>query len=307
MSAREAWPDAPLDTDTAAAVIRDSFPSVDSSDVRYIGSGTLYDVFLTRDGWAFRFPRWQWSGDLFQTEARAHQFVAQILPAQVRLPRVELLASPAKGFPYPVAGHRYISGVGADEVDEALLPTLAREIVMLLTTLHSTPAPEAGAAGIHELDMTEAGRQEWYDHGIAAAAELRGRDPVTDRAVAWVSARPPLPPTDGSLHLIHGGLEARHVLVDPATGFLVGVIDWTDAQLGDAARDFVFLVTWKSWRFAEEVLRMYPRALDKEFRARLRHMAQMLSVIELAYTHERGGNTRHLVRAVHNAFASSEG
>jgi aminoglycoside phosphotransferase (APT) family kinase protein len=306
MSTREEWPNSPLATGTAAAVIRASFPSVDSTDVRYIGSGTLYDVFLTKDGWAFRFPRWNWSGDLFEPEARTHQFVAQILPTQIRLPRVELLASPAVGFPYPIAGHRYIPGVGADEVDEELLPTLAREIAMLLTRLHSTPAPEAGAAGIHQMDMTEPGRQEWWNHGIAVAAELRGRDPVIDRAVTWVSTRPAIPATDGSLHLIHGGLEARHVLVNPATGSLVGVIDWTDAQLGDAARDFVFLVTWQGWRFAEEVLRLYPRTLDKAFRARLRYMAQMLSVIELGYTHEQGRDTGKHVRAVHNAFASAD-
>jgi aminoglycoside phosphotransferase (APT) family kinase protein len=307
MSAPEGWPNSPLATDTAAEVIRASFASVDSTDVRYIGSGTLYDVFLTSDGWVFRFPRWNWSGDLFEPEARVHQLVAEILPTQIRLPRVELLASPAVGFPYPVAGHRHIPGAGADEVDAAFLPTLAREIAMLLTALHSTPVPEAGAAGIHEMDITEPGRQEWYNHGLAAAEELRGRDPVTDRAVAWVTARHPLPPKDGTLQLIHGGLEARHVLVNPATGFLAGVIDWTDAQLGDAARDFVFLVTWQGWKFAEEVLRYYPRALDKQFRARLRHMAQLLSVIELAYEHERGSDTRKYVRAVHNAFAPAEG
>jgi hypothetical protein len=51
---------------------------------------------------------------------------------------------------------------------------------------------------------------------------------------------------------------------------------------------------------------MYPRALDKQFRARLRHMAQMLSVIELAYMHEQGRDTRTHVRAVHNAFASAD-
>jgi len=287
-------------------VIRDSFPSVDSTNVRYVGSGSLYDVFLTRDGWAFRFPRWDWCGDLFEPEARAHRFVAQILPTHIRLPRVELLASPAVGFPYPIAGHRYIPGVGADEVDEAVLPTLAREIAMLLTTLHSVPAPEARAAGVIELDMTEPGRREWWDHGMAAAAELRGRDPVIDRALAWVSTNPTIAAADGSLQLIHGGLEARHVIVDPATGSLVGVIDWTDAQLADAARDFVFLVTWQGWRFAEEVLRLYPRTLDQDFRARIRYGAQALSLIELGYAHEQGRESPKHVRAVHNAFASGD-
>jgi len=304
MSTRQEWPNSPLATDTAAAAIKGAFPSVDSSGIRYVGSGTLYDVFLTTDGWAFRFPRSDWAGKLFAAEARTHEFVARILPAQIRLPRVEHLARPASGFPYPIAGHRYIAGVGADDVDDKLLVTLAGEIEILLTALHTTPAPEAGAAGIHEMDRTQPARQEWLDHGVAAAANLCGLDPVVDRAIAWVRDRPAMPATDGSLHLIHGGLEARHVLVNPESGFIVGVIDWTDTQLGDAARDFVFLVTWQGWKFAEEVLRQYPRALDREFRNRLRWMAQLLSVIELAYAHEGGRDTGTQVRAVHNAFSS---
>ena len=236
----------------------------------------------------------------------AHPPVRRADPAtQIRLPRVELLVRPPSGFPYPIAGHRYIAGVGAEEADDSLLPTLASEIAILLTALHTTPAPEAGAAGIHEMDMTEPGRQAWLNHGIAAASQLRGLDPIVDGAIDWVNARPAIPATNGWLHLIHGGLEARHVLVNPATGFIVGVIDWTDTQLGDAARDFVFLVTWQGWKFAEQVLRLYPRALDNEFRARLRWMAQLLSVIELAYAREQG-RTNAYVRAVHNAFAAAE-
>src|SRR5262249_52997144 len=56
----------------AAALIDASFPDVDSAELRYLGSGTLYDVFLTADDWAFRFPRVSWSGDLFAPEATFH-------------------------------------------------------------------------------------------------------------------------------------------------------------------------------------------------------------------------------------------
>ena len=77
-------------------------------------------------------------------------------------------------------------------------------------------------------------------------------------------------------------------------------------MLSDAARDFVFLVTWRGWRFAEDVLRVYPRAVDKEFRARLRYMAQLLSVIWLAFAHEQGADLAKHIQAVHNAFAPDD-
>jgi aminoglycoside phosphotransferase (APT) family kinase protein len=93
------------------------------------------------------------------------------------------------------------------------------------------------------------------------------------------------------------------VLVDRQTGHIQGVIDWTDSHLGDAARDFVFLVTWRGWQFAEDVLQRYTRPIDEGFRERLRHMAQMLSLMELAYASADHQDLTRYVREVQNAFA----
>ena len=302
MTTPEGKPNPPLTRDAAAALIRTSFPAVDAAELQYLGSGWNYDAFLTRDAWVFRFPRCSWSGGLFEAEANVHRFVAQILPSQIRIPRVELLSKPTPDFPYPIAGHRYIRGVAADEIGEKLLPTLAREIAILLNALHSTPAPVAGAAGIHEFEVDEDARQ-WLEHGSAKASELRGLDPVVDRAIEWLHSKPSQPPF-GPFHLIHGDLDPQHLLVDAETGFLLGVIDWTETVLGDAARDFVFLVTWKGWHFVEEVLRLYPRAVDRDFRTRLRYQAQLLSIVWLAYAHEQGEDITKHVRGVRNAFAT---
>jgi aminoglycoside phosphotransferase (APT) family kinase protein len=128
-------------------------------------------------------------------------------------------------------------------------------------------------------------------------------DSVVDQALAWLRATPSMSASGGPLQLIHGGLAPEHVLVDRTTGFLAGIIDWTDTMLGDAARDFVFLVTWRGWRFVDDVLRVYPRAVDREFRSRLRYMAQLLSVIWLAFAYEQGSDLAKHVHAVHNGFA----
>lgn len=298
-------PDRPLTSEKAAALIGHSFPNVDTAELRYLGSGSQYDVFATGDGWAFRFPRWEWCGYIFEDEARAHQLAAEILPSQIRVPKVELTAEPSALFPYPFAGHRFIPGVGAHEVDEELLPKLSREIAILLSALHSTPAPVAGAAGIHEFEMDD-DRRAWLEHGAAVAQELRGMDPAVDKAIAWLNTNPEPPPFGGPLHLIHAGLEPEHLLVNPETGFLNGVLEWTDVMLGDAARDFVFLVTWRGWHFTEDILRLYPHAVDKGFRARLRYMAQQLSILYLAFAHEQKLDLTRNVRGVRNAFAPHE-
>lgn len=303
MTIEEERPGPMITSEEASTLINASFPNVDASELRYVGSGTLYDVFLTADGWAFRFPRAHWSSGLFDKEANVHELVAPRIPSQIRIPRVERVVPASSQFPYPIAGHRYIRGVGADVLDERLLPRFTREIATFLNALHSIPTPSAKAAGIHEFVIDE-GRQAWFKNGLSALVKLRGLDPVLDRAIDWLQTEPSRH-FNAPLHLIHGGLESRHVLVDPSTGVIQGVIDWTDTHLGDAARDFVFLVTWKGWPFAEEVLHLYRRAIDPEFRARLRYMAQWLSLMEIAYAHLEEQDLARYVAYVHNAFAES--
>src|SRR5689334_3882702 len=135
----------------AAALIASAFPKVDTTSVRHLGSGTLFDAFLTSDDWVFRFPRWDWCGGLFEPEARTHEFVAKILPARIRLPRVQLLAEPSERFPNRFAGHRFVPGVPLDKVDAGLRSTVVREIAEFLGALHSVPESVAYAAGFREV------------------------------------------------------------------------------------------------------------------------------------------------------------
>ena len=303
---RDVRPAPPLSVETARALIRASFPAIDSSGVQYLGSGWEFDTFLTRDDWVFRFPREQESATLFEAEARVHRLVEPVLPSHVRVPRVELEAQPTPAFPYAIAGHRYISGIPADALSPEHLPRLAREIALVLGALHSIPEREARAAGMREGNANDDGSREWVVNVLEVAARLPAIDAIVDRAVASLgNTVSSLPAYHGPLQLIHQDLGTDHILVNAGDGSLVGILDWTDAILGDAARDFVFLLTWQGWGFAEEVLRHYPRAVDEAFGARVRAMAKFLSAAWLALEWERGSQITEQVRAVHNAYAAN--
>ena len=57
--------------------------------------------------------------------------------------------------------------------------------------------------------------------------------------------------------LIHGDLGPEHMLHRGSA--LTGVIDWTDARLGDPALDFAWLLNATSDRFATALLQAYRR------------------------------------------------
>jgi aminoglycoside phosphotransferase (APT) family kinase protein len=297
-------PDRALTIDAAAAAIRASFPTIESEGLKHLGSGWEFDAFVTTDGWVFRFPRRADCAKLFDAERRVHQLVSAVLPATVAVPHVELVGQPSPGFPYSFAGHRFIAGVDADAVDSRLMSTLARDIAAALGAIHSIPETTARDAGVLARDLDDVGGNEWLERGLAAASELRGLDPIVDQAVSWVRRTSlPLARFDGPLRLVHQDLSPEHVIVDAATGQVTGILDWTDTILGDPARDFVFLVTWRGWDFAEEVLRSYPHAVDRDFRGRLQFMARLLSVMWLAMAHVQHGNTAIHIEWVRNAFA----
>lgn len=80
----------------------------------------------------------------------------------------------------------------------------------------------------------------------------------------------------------------------------VGMLDWTDAALGDPARDFVTLVTFAGWPFARPV-RSYAVPVDRAFEDRLRLLARLLSMVWLVDA--RGSGVAKHVAWVARAFS----
>jgi len=80
-------------------------------------------------------------------------------------------------------------------------------------------------------------------------------------------------------------------------------LDWTDAILGDAARDFVPLAAFGGWDFAGEVLAHYAHEPDPRFRERLRFMSRLLPLMWLGHTQLRGEDVSRHAEWVRNAFA----
>ena len=296
--------DRPLTLDTARAVVRAAFPEAAADSLEWLRSGWDFDAYRSADDWLFRFPRRSEVVSLFEREGPILELARSALPRSVSVPLVTVVSHAVPEFPYPIAAHRFIPGVRADDVPDALCSALAESIAEALAAIHSVPEAVARAAGMVELDRSEPGRIDWFIRGSAGVRALNDRDGTLNEAVQWLSrVDDPLRRLDAPLRMIHHDVSPEHLLADPETGRLVGILDWTDAILGDPARDFAPLVAFAGWGFVDDVIRHYPLGIDEGFRQRLDFMARLLPLMWLGHAYVQEEEVGPLVAWVRNCFA----
>ena len=155
--------------------------------------------------------------------------------------------------------------------------------------------------------MDADGCAEWLGEARAVGGELRGVARVVDVGVDWVQSVTAVPASyRGPLRVIHNDLKAEHLLTDSASGRLVGLIDWTDAALGDPALDFIGFLPWRGRVFLEAVLRSYEPAVDASFRARIAFLSRVVSLVWLHEAVQQQSDCQKHIQWVARAFAGSE-
>lgn len=194
---------------------------------------------LGRDGtaWILRRARRADLAAAIEAESRVLRLVGPCLPVAVPQWAVagpDLIAYPMlPGEPAAsedVRTHELHWRIDRTDPPERYVDALARLMAVLhgtdLRELRDTGIPVRGPDAVREVFRTrlEIGRTElgmhksWWDRGLRWLAEDRLWSP---QAV-----------------LIHGDLHPGHTLVD-SDGDLTGVLDWTDAEIGDPGQEFV--------------------------------------------------------------------
>ena len=134
-----------------------------------------------------------------------------------------------------------VPGAAADVKPPRDLRLFGQAMGAFLRELHSIPLFEAAAVA-----TVEPSPQVWRDQLTAGWASVR--DGLAERPGVEVRDRPdidaflafPVPEPPVELVLCHNDLGEDHILLD-AAGEVTGIIDWSDAVLGDPARDLALL------------------------------------------------------------------
>jgi aminoglycoside phosphotransferase (APT) family kinase protein len=224
-------------------------PEVDLDSATVVDTGWDFVVVDTGDV-VYRLPRRAPVAAALRVERRLLASLAPRLP--VAVPDMALHAL-ADGTPY--AAYPRIDGTPASCADAL---SIGPDVAALLTSLHATVPADVLLLGVvapGKLDLDVLARR-----ATAEVVPLLRWEAVAALHEAFATLREPVPVEA----LVHADLGEANLLV--RDGRLAGVIDWTDAHVGDPAMDLTWFVQCLGLEGARAALAAYvpPAGVDPD-------------------------------------------
>jgi aminoglycoside phosphotransferase (APT) family kinase protein len=207
------------------AALAAAHPAIDVAGARLVDTGWDYEVLDTGD-WVFRVPRLAAVAEVLRVERRLLALLGPRLPLPVPDLSLHALADGTAYGLYP-----RLPGRPSRCADAA---TVAGEIAAFLTVLHAVDPTDAvllglAAPGKLDLDLLA-------DRAAAEVVPLLPWAAVEALRSAFAVLREPLPVEA----LVHADLGMSNILVSRRR--VSGILDWTDAHVGDPAMDLTWFV-----------------------------------------------------------------
>lgn len=274
--------DCELNEAVVRVVVRAQFPELEPWEVRFLTQGWDSQVHLVNGEWLFRMPKRAEVVPRLRVERALLPLLDEALPVDV--PRFAWHGVPSERYPHPFSGYRVLRGDLGDAIPrrEIATPACARQLGELLRRVHDFPVERARAVGVPDVrpDADPVARlQSALDEnasGVEAALGPR----------RWAAFRPVLErdPPESTLgpRFRHADLDLKHLLVDPHTRAITGVIDWGDADLGDPALDLAAFQMRCGDDFTARAIAAYEPGEGAAFHERVRGLAKRLAVLWLA-------------------------
>jgi aminoglycoside 2''-phosphotransferase len=211
-----------------------TFSGITVERIDRIEGGWSSHTFLINGELIFRFARFDVVAQNLRREIAVLPLVQEHVSFRVPVPE---WTGEFAGRPF--VGYRMIPGrpVAPDDIDR-YGDRLVDDIVATVSQLHRVPTDAAGPL------LGDQGRAEWWQSEYERVRGRVQRDvlPLLDDDVADAVERgfeAFLAADDRPSRLVHRDLGMDHVLLDPESGRVSGVIDFEFISVGDPAIDFV--------------------------------------------------------------------
>jgi predicted methyltransferase/aminoglycoside phosphotransferase (APT) family kinase protein len=262
----------PVELDAALYVDDEAWatprPAIEAPASRFLAEGYDFRVYERGDGTLVRMPKSPAAAAQMSGEVACLAALRDVLAVPIPDARLEIVDGT------PAIVYQRLCGEPADAAALGApgLTRLAADVGRFLSGLHALSLatlagfdPPFRATTFHLIERLEEVR------GAIRAATRRLPPRLAERCRRFLDGDTALPcDAPGPPVLLHGDFEAEHLLVDPATGALTGVLDWSELGLGDAARDIGGVWAFFGDEFLRVLLAHYDRSPDATLGARAR-------------------------------------
>lgn len=243
--------------------------------VELLGEGDFHVAYLVDDVWVVRFAKHDTATTSLRREACLLPKLAGRLPLAIPRPEVVQVDDDP-----PFAAHRLVPGIELTRDRYLALPPdgrdrCAAQLAAFVDALHATDLAVADHCGIEVRDhrahyaavLRDARAQLWprLDPSDRAFVEAQIEEYVSSSAVGEEPV------------LLHGDLSPEHVLYDPDTRTVSGIIDFGDVFVGDPAWDLLYLYE----DYGLDLLRRFLRHRSDPDRAALLRRVHRFWVLDL--------------------------
>jgi aminoglycoside 2''-phosphotransferase len=273
------------------------FPTLNVRRFSLLGEGWDSVALLVNDQLVFRFAKRPDAAVRQAREAELLPLLSDRLPLPI--PRYTYTWTDPAWPGKRIVGYQLIAGEPLDRSRPEQHAAQAAQLGVFVSAMHAVPLEEARRHGVVGRDA--ASLREGY-RGFFARVRANMLSLFTAQEQAAIVAFWSGYLDDDACFtfmptLVHRDLVPEHVLFDPATGHLTGVIDWGDVGVDDPAVDFAGVRRQIGEEFAQQMLAAYHPALDATALRRMDFYAGMEPFHEIHFgqTH---GDAAHLAHGV---------
>lgn len=193
---------------------------------------------------------------------------------------------PSEAFPYHFVGYRKLPGVPAIHVDTRSMPfeKWVPAMGQFLSWLHQFPVRDAAQLGVPRQDFTaliEEVRSDALDD-FDLLKQVTEAAPLEKWYAYFEKGCQPLAAGLASA-VVHRDLAAEHVLYDPTTQQLTGIIDWSEIAISDPSLDLAGFFHWGGRACIDAIRSEYLGTIDERVLSQARFLAACRGVADVAF------------------------
>lgn len=178
-----------------------------------------------------------------------------------------------------ILAYRHIAGTPLMDAPDTDTVRITTQLGGFLDAIHGIPLAQLQGT----VAPDDAPLVEWLEEARGTYPGIAGHLPeqIRPRIEGFLASSPPAEPEIQAL--CHNDFGAEHILVDPETMQIAGIIDWADAAIADPMRDLALILRDLGPHSLDAALGMYRRPLTAADRERLTFHARCKLIEDIAF------------------------